>query len=53
MNPLLFYVYKYRKNKSTGLNSMLTAVTSLMAHNWSSLTFSTKKGVIPIEEIYK
>lgn len=28
----------------------LTAVTSLMAHNCSSLTLSTKNGVIPIEE---
>lgn len=31
----------------------LTAVTSLMAHSCSSLTFSTKNGVIPIEETWK
>lgn len=31
----------------------LTAVTSLMAQSWSSLTFSTKNGVIPIEETWK
>lgn len=31
----------------------LTAVTSLMAHSCSSLTFSTKNGVIPIEETWE
>lgn len=30
----------------------LTAVTSLMAHSCSSLTFSTKNGVIPIDETW-
>lgn len=32
---------------------MLTAVTSLMAQSCSSLTFSTKNGVIPIEETWR
>ena len=31
----------------------LTAVTSLMAHSCSSLTFSTKNGVMPIEETWR
>lgn len=34
-------------------SSKLTAVTSLMAQSCSSLTFSTKNGVIPIEETWK
>lgn len=32
---------------------VLTAVTSLMANSCSSLTFSTKNGVIPMEETWR
>lgn len=32
---------------------VLTAVTNLMAHSCSSLTFSTKNGVIPIDETWE
>lgn len=31
----------------------LTAVTRVMAHSCSSLTFSTKKGVMPSEDTYE
>lgn len=32
---------------------VLTAVTRVMAHSCNSLTFSTKKGVMPSEDTYK
>lgn len=32
---------------------ILTAVTRVMAHSCNSLTFSTKKGVMPSEDTYE
>lgn len=41
------------RNMKLQIKKLLTAVTNLMAHNCSSLTFSTKKGVIPIDDTYE